>query len=569
MKNKCAHIIILLLLTLLSTPMQGKFKVADYNKDKAKEIIDTRVKRGILEIVEGIWESSNGKIYAIERFEDERFPENIRYRVIQLEGKNSDPGMVDYFLEMTNYDEYYRIWGNNPFSLTNEPVGRECYISFTQDSFSFKQQIQTITFTRKYPQINYQENSGTISLGSGFAITPNGYIVTNHHVIANAQNIVVTGVNGSFEQGYNARLVVTDPKNDLAIIKIEDSVFTTFGEIPYNIRNNDPIEGEYCFAIGYPAANVLGVNPKTTAGIISATTDSKFPAYCQMSVAIESGSSGSPLFDSNGNVLAVNVAKYNDYFPNLAVKTSYLMRLIGQCDELKDLSMTPATPGRQLPEIVATNKGFVVLIFINYNPFGEQKPFYVLDEVEKKDDPMSNAEKLYSEKRYKEAISALTDILMNDPQNSDAYYLRGCSWASLVLHDNAIIDYNQALHYFDSKKENIYPIGSIYRNKAVSQMFNQDYEEALKNLELALKDTPDDGYNDVLNGVLNYHVKRYENAIKIFSEITHYTGLQDIIYYYRGLCYFAIGETPKARADMQCAARFGSKDASDWLQQYP
>ena len=119
MKNKCTHIIILLLLTLLSTPVQGKFKVADYNKDKAKEIIDTRVKRGILEIVEGIWESSNGKIYAIERFEDERFPENIRYRVIQLEGKNSDPGMVDYFLEMTNYDEYYRIWGNNPFSLTN------------------------------------------------------------------------------------------------------------------------------------------------------------------------------------------------------------------------------------------------------------------------------------------------------------------------------------------------------------------------------------------------------------------------------------------------------------------
>ena len=98
------------------------------------------------------------------------------------------------------------------------------------------------------------------------------------------------------------------------------------------------------------------------------------------------------------------------------------MRLIGQCDELKDLSMTPATPGRQLPEIVATNKGFVVPIFINYNPFGEQKPFYVLDEVEKKDDPMSNAEKLYSAKRYREAISALTDILMNDPQNSDAYY---------------------------------------------------------------------------------------------------------------------------------------------------
>lgn len=193
----------------------------------------------------------------------------------------------------------------------------------------------------------------------------------------------------------------------------------------------------------------------------------------------------------------------------------------------------------------------------------------ILDEVEKEASPMSNAEKLYSAKKYRETITALTDILMNDPQNSDAYYLRGCSWASLALHNNAIIDYNQALQYFDSQKENIYPIGSIYRNKAVSQMFKQDYEEALKNIELAIKDTPDDGYNDVLNGVLNYHVKRYENAIKIFSEITHYTGLQDIIYYYRGLCYFAIGDTQKAHADMQCAVRFRNKDASKWLQQYP
>ena len=91
MKNKCTHIIILLLLTLLSTPVQGKFKVADYNKDKAKEIIDTRVKRGILEIVEGIWESSNGKIYAIERFEDERFPEIYVTESFNSKGKTQTP----------------------------------------------------------------------------------------------------------------------------------------------------------------------------------------------------------------------------------------------------------------------------------------------------------------------------------------------------------------------------------------------------------------------------------------------------------------------------------------------
>ena len=104
MNHKHAYTTLLLLLTLLATPVYGHFKVVGYNYAKAKEVIKERVKNGICEPVEGIWKSSNGIIYAIERFEDERFPENLRYRVIQLSGKNAEPGMVDYFLELTNYD---------------------------------------------------------------------------------------------------------------------------------------------------------------------------------------------------------------------------------------------------------------------------------------------------------------------------------------------------------------------------------------------------------------------------------------------------------------------------------
>ena len=98
MTRRYTHILIFLLLAVLATPAYSRFKVANYDMAKAKEIISERVANGTLEIIEGIWESSNGKIYVIERFEDERFPENLRYRIIQLEGENAEPGMVDYFL---------------------------------------------------------------------------------------------------------------------------------------------------------------------------------------------------------------------------------------------------------------------------------------------------------------------------------------------------------------------------------------------------------------------------------------------------------------------------------------
>lgn len=232
MKHTGVHIIILTLLTFFASPAYSRFKVADYNYAKAKEVIKERLECGILEPVEGIWKSSNGKIYVIERFEDERFPENIRYRVIQLKGKNAEPGMVDYFLELTNYDEYYRIWGRNPFTLTNEPVGRECYMTFSPDSFFFKQQLDTVVFTREYPRIDALP-AQKYSAGSGFAITPDGYIVTNHHVIQAATNIYIYGVNGLFDRYYHARIVASDSINDIAILKIEDTTFTTFGPIPY------------------------------------------------------------------------------------------------------------------------------------------------------------------------------------------------------------------------------------------------------------------------------------------------------------------------------------------------
>ena len=568
MNHKHAYTTLLLLLTLLATPVYGHFKVVGYNYAKAKEVIKERVKNGICEPVEGIWKSSNGIIYAIERFEDERFPENLRYRVIQLSGKNAEPGMVDYFLELTNYDEYYRIWGKNPFTLTNEPVGRECYMTFSPGYFFFKQQLDTVVFTREYPRIDALP-APKYSTGSGFAITSDGYIVTNHHVIQAATNIYIYGVNGLFDQYYQARIVASDSINDIAIIKIEDTTFTSFGPIPYGLRRDDPIEGEFCMAISYPKINSLGINPKTTTGIISATTDSNQPSRCQTTVPIEHGSSGSPLFDKDGNILAINSARHSVYYTKLAVKNQYLCQLIEQCDELKGFDLPVVSAGRQLTEIVATNKNFVVLILTRLPSNDQQEYYYILDEEKplEETDPFARAEQFFYAGQYREAVDLLTRILTEDRDNCRAYYLRGCCWERLNTRENAIVDYRQALRSFDKKRDGEELQALIYCNLALNQIVFEAYTEAMENIEKSLRIKVDD-FSLMVKGLTCYHLKEYDAAIKILSDIIDNRELQSTVYYYRGLSFLAIDKSEIALSDMKNAAECGNQSAAEWLNNY-
>ncbi len=71
------------------------------------------------------------------------------------------------------------------------------------------------------------------SSGTGFALTSNGYIVTNYHVVNGAKIITVKGINGNFQRAYDAKVVTVDKNNDLAIIQIDDPSFKSLGQIPY------------------------------------------------------------------------------------------------------------------------------------------------------------------------------------------------------------------------------------------------------------------------------------------------------------------------------------------------
>ena len=92
--------------------------------------------------------------------------------------------------------------------------------------------------------------NNTFGSATGFALSSNGLIVTNYHVVDGATSIFIRGINGDFSKTYNAKVIITDKNNDLAILKIEDNLFSTLGNIPYNIDINPVKTGETIFVLG-------------------------------------------------------------------------------------------------------------------------------------------------------------------------------------------------------------------------------------------------------------------------------------------------------------------------------
>jgi serine protease Do len=143
------------------------------------------------------------------------------------------------------------------------------------------------------------------SLGSGFIISSDGVIVTNHHVVDGADSISVSfGGNGDKEKTYKAKLIGSDKLTDLAILKINATglPFLTFGD-------SDALEvGEWVLAIGNP----FGLDHTVTAGILSAKGRSirsnPFDSFLQTDASINPGNSGGPLLNMEGEVIGINAA---------------------------------------------------------------------------------------------------------------------------------------------------------------------------------------------------------------------------------------------------------------------
>jgi serine protease Do len=140
-------------------------------------------------------------------------------------------------------------------------------------------------------------------LGSGFFISPDGYAVTNNHVVDHAKSVQVTTDDG---KKYTAKVIGTDPKTDLALIKVDGR--SDFAYVKF--EDSAPRVGDWVVAVGNP----FGLGGTVTAGIVSAegrNIGSDAYDYLQIDAPINKGNSGGPTFDMNGNVVGVNAAIYS------------------------------------------------------------------------------------------------------------------------------------------------------------------------------------------------------------------------------------------------------------------
>ena len=146
---------------------------------------------------------------------------------------------------------------------------------------------------------------GRVALGSGFAISDDGYIATNYHVIEGAQKISVVTFDNKV---YEARVIGTDIKTDIALIKIASQEPL----LPIEFGDSDKVKiGDWVLAIGNP----FGLGSSVTAGIISAKSrdidSGPYDDYLQTDASINQGNSGGPMFDMEGKLIGINTAIFS------------------------------------------------------------------------------------------------------------------------------------------------------------------------------------------------------------------------------------------------------------------
>lgn len=162
-------------------------------------------------------------------------------------------------------------------------------------------------FFREFPRIPQKQTIQ--SLGSGVIISPDGYVVTNNHVISGYSDVIIKLSDGTEYKGKDIRIIGRDPKTDVAVLKIEKK-----GNFPYAVLgNSDSIRiGDWVMAIGNP----FGLEGTVTVGVISAKGRHGvdlpggpiYQNFLQTDAAINPGNSGGPLVNMKGEIIGINTA---------------------------------------------------------------------------------------------------------------------------------------------------------------------------------------------------------------------------------------------------------------------
>ncbi len=185
-------------------------------------------------------------------------------------------------------------------------IDRPANAAMNSDENPFPQGSPMDRFFRRFGAPDNGGNGGhqvVTGQGSGFFITADGYAVTNNHVVQSAENVQVTTDDG---KTYSAKVIGTDSRTDLALIKVDGKDF------PYvKLSDGAPRVGDWVLAVGNP----FGLGGTVTAGIVSARGRDigagPYDDFIQIDAPVNKGNSGGPSFDVDGNVIGVNTAIFS------------------------------------------------------------------------------------------------------------------------------------------------------------------------------------------------------------------------------------------------------------------
>ncbi len=240
-----------------------------------------------LKIIFFIFEISLFSLLALTLFSNAQENESQRIPYFVRIARNIKPSVVSIYTTKPLKKEKIKIRGNK--------FKNSFWLNDTNGNDKVNEDIKNIAEGK--PNKN--------NLGTGFLIDNEGYILTNNHVIANAEELKVSLENG---REYEGRVIGKDFKTDLAVIKIEKAE----NLVAPKIGDSDKLEvGEWVMAIGSPA----GLGQTVTAGIVSAMKRSigvgPYDNFIQTDVPINPGSSGGPLINMDGEIVGINTLRLN------------------------------------------------------------------------------------------------------------------------------------------------------------------------------------------------------------------------------------------------------------------
>ncbi len=231
---------------------------------------------------------------------------------------------------------------------------------FKDDVFLYAQKT-----TPANPAVNIPNESDeiiTASSGSGFAVSSDGHVITNYHVVDGCEKVVVH----TKENDFPVRMITYDPKNDLALLKGDFSPKTVFA-----LSNSSPQLLQDVYVAGFPFGDKVSTSIKVTKGIVSSLTGlgNNF-SNIQIDAALQSGNSGGPILDDFGNVVGVAVAKLDSKYmfdefgiipenTNFGVKSS-VVRSVLESNNVKISNANKSSISKsQLGEMIANGTYYI------------------------------------------------------------------------------------------------------------------------------------------------------------------------------------------------------------------